>query len=94
MICHVDSPHALPISVSSINFLVVDFLDSSKWYMSLLKGCHIARNVHSIPVEEWNISCVSINVSNEQYSASSSSVITNRFSKQMCSPYKLKKAKR
>ncbi len=90
-------PHILtPCStnlISSINFPFCDFLDGSKLYMSLLKGCHIAWNVHSITVDDRNISCVRINVSKERYSAFSSSVITNRFNKQMCSPYKLKKTK-
>ncbi len=49
------------------------FLDGSKWYMSLLNGCHIAWNVHSITVEDRNISCITIKFSKEQYSANTSS---------------------
>jgi hypothetical protein len=83
----------LPASVNSTNFPFFCFCDDSKWYMSLLKGCHIAWKVHSVTVNNWNISCVTINVSNEQCSASSSSVRTNQVNEQMCSPYKLRKAK-
>jgi hypothetical protein len=79
-------------SVSSSS-MITNLLDAVSEFCFTM-GYYHPINVHSITVDDGNISCVRINVSKEQYSASSSSMITNRFNKHMCSPYKLKKAKR
>jgi hypothetical protein len=63
-------------------------------YISRLNGCHIAWKMHSITLDDLNLSLVAISDSKGLYSASSSSVRTKRFIEHTLSPYSCKIARR
>ena len=86
------SPQALPTFVNSIGCPFFYFL-GHKVYISRLNGCHIAWKMHSITLDDLNLSLVAISDSKGLYSASSSSVRTKQFIEHTLSPYSSKKSR-